>query len=327
MIAYIYGQDNVLSVHVNGQNFTIHDSHPNFKSIQSAILNNQEQRLLELINLKETIVKRSSSKIQLKNSQLYYEDRCLDDVLTERAIDIIKNGHDLVLFEKFLDNLFQNPSNNSVTQLYKFLEKKCLPLTDDGCFLAYKCVTSDFKDKYTGTIDNSIGSKPLMLRNLVSDDSSKGCEPGLHCGALDYSGPDGYYYKQGDKVVIVKVNPANVVSVPKDCSYSKVRVTTYEVIAEYKSELNKPLYCYNEELVCEPKAEENVDMSTLVTDFEDIWVGDTITFIYHEKARKLLVTDIDDYNEMITGLINDSEKDYKSFLFSKMKNIKYVDET
>ena len=45
-----------------------------------------------------------------------------------------------------------------------------------------------------------------------------------------------------DKIVIVKINPKDVVSVPNDCNCEKLRTCRYEVVGEYQGELLKPLY-------------------------------------------------------------------------------------
>ena len=50
---------------------------------------------------------------------------------------------------KLFENLMKNISYQTRTQLYDFLEHKNLPITEDGCFLAYKAVNSDYKDKYS----------------------------------------------------------------------------------------------------------------------------------------------------------------------------------
>ena len=42
--------------------------------------------------------------------------------------------------------------------------------------------------------------------------------------------------------MIVKIDPADVVSVPSDCNYEKLRTCRYEVVGEYQGELLKPLY-------------------------------------------------------------------------------------
>ena len=57
-------------------------------------------------------------------------------------------------------------------------------------------------------------------------------------GAIDYVKSYGY---AGDKVVICKVDPANVVSVPLDSEHQKVRCSGYEVVAEYNGDLLPPV--------------------------------------------------------------------------------------
>jgi hypothetical protein len=128
-----------------------------------------------------------------------------------------------------------------VQELYTFLEHKNLPITEDGCFLAYKAVTSDYKDKWTQQIDNSVGETVSMQRRKVNDDCGMGCSDGLHCGALEYV--EGYRSEHsGDRVVIVKVNPKDVVSVPTDCECQKVRTCEYQVIADYEGPLESLLH-------------------------------------------------------------------------------------
>ena len=94
-------------------------------------------------------------------------------------------------------------------------------------------------DKYTGTISNAIGTIVEVSRGSVDDNRSNECSKGLHCGALDYV----YSYGNGDdRIVIVKVNPADAVSVPKDHTYQKLRTCRYEVVSEFVGELKSPLY-------------------------------------------------------------------------------------
>ena len=83
-----------------------------------------------------------------------------------------------------------------------------------------------------------------MTRSKVDDDRARGCSNGLHAGALNYVAGYGSL-ENGDKIVIVKINPADVVSVPSDCNCEKLRTCRYEVVGEYQGELLKPLYSAN----------------------------------------------------------------------------------
>jgi hypothetical protein len=94
-----------------------------------------------------------------------------------------------------------------------------------------------------------------MTRAKVDDNRSVGCSQGLHAGALNYVAGYGSL-DAGDKIVIVKINPKDVVSVPNDCNCEKLRTCRYEVVAEYKDDWrskidrgesgwNSPLYSSN----------------------------------------------------------------------------------
>jgi hypothetical protein len=63
--------------------------------------------------------------------------------------------------------------------------------------------------------------------------------PLVHVGSLEYvrGFACGYGTEGGDRIVIVKVNPADVVSVPYDCQNQKVRTCKYEVLREYTGPL------------------------------------------------------------------------------------------
>ena len=118
---------------------------------------------------------------------------------------------------QFWNNLKSNPSFNSRQQLYKFLEHNGHPLTQDGCFIAYRGVTEDFKDCRTGTFDNKVGSICEMPRQSVDDNPNNTCSKGLHVACFNYA--KGF----GPRLIEVKVNPRDVVCVPTDYKGTKMR--------------------------------------------------------------------------------------------------------
>jgi hypothetical protein len=130
-----------------------------------------------------------------------------------------------------------------VNELYDFLAHWGLPVTPDGCFLAYKRVTDDYKDFYTRKVDNRVGAKPSMPRNRVDDNREEGCSKGFHAGAIAYVKD---FNPNMGHIMIVKINPKNAVSVPKDCSCTKLRICEYEVVGEYQRDLvDSPVYLSN----------------------------------------------------------------------------------
>ena len=62
----------------------------------------------------------------------------------------------------------------------------------------------------------------------IDDDARVACSHGLHVG----SSLTPWTFARG-KVVIVKVNPKDVVSVPHDCNCQKLRTCAYTAVAEH----------------------------------------------------------------------------------------------
>ena len=178
------------------------------------------------------------------NGQVTYEGEIVHGSISKRILEFMSKGLPFQPLVNFLNNLMENPSMQSQKELYDFLEHEHLPITDDGHFLAYKAVRSDYKDKYKGVFDNSVGNVVKMQRAKVDDDRARSCSDGLHAGALNYVAGYGSV-EAGDKIVIVKINPRDVVSVPSDCNCEKLRTCRYEVVGEYQGELLKPLYSAN----------------------------------------------------------------------------------
>lgn len=127
-----------------------------------------------------------------------------------------------------------------------------MPITYDGCFLAYKSVRNDYKDLYSGTFDNSVGSVCSIPRNKVNANRDEGCGAGLHVGAFDYAksygginvDEDGFGGDNdgGNHLMICKVNPRDVVSVPTDSKFQKLRTCRYEVVSKFDSVFDKVIH-------------------------------------------------------------------------------------
>lgn len=185
-------------------------------------------------------------------------------VIVNRILKFMRSNLPYKPLIKFLERIQNNPSKRSVDELYAFLEHKNLPITPEGKFLAYKAIRYDWTDKYTGKFSNTIGSVLQMPRNKVDDDANRGCSYGFHCGALDYVKWYGSVESGDDRCVIVEVDPADVVSVPHDHNYSKVRTSKYKVIAEYKGPLPDTLSTNDEDNELEEYDEDDVIV------FEDV---------------------------------------------------------
>ena len=82
-----------------------------------------------------------------------------------------------------------------------------------------------------------------MNRRRVSDNCNEGCASGLHVGTYEYAND---WAGSGGVVLLVKFDPADIVSVPTDCAYSKMRVSKYTVVAIAREQLEEEVYMEDE---------------------------------------------------------------------------------
>lgn len=184
----------------------------------------------------------------------------LPDVLAMRIIRYIDQGVDASRLKNFVSKLVMNPSRTAINELILFLESGDFTLTEDGDFLAYKAVRHDYKDCRTGKNDNSVGKTVSMQRMEVDDVRDRTCSYGLHFCSFGYIGS----FMSGDnRLMLVKINPMNVVSIPSDYSNTKGRCCEYEVVADVTEEYHKQRACflekYNDEFGEEWEGPEDKD--------------------------------------------------------------------
>ena len=297
--ASIVTQEGAINVVIDGESYVVDNSHPNYLQIKDAFVNKDAETFLDFYDVNQGMTKYVGSihegttegSVTFQNGEMSYGDTKLDNVVVERTVDLMREGFPFRHMMCFLDNLMSNPSKRSVDQLYSFLEHRSLPITEDGCFLAYKTVRSNYFDKYTGTIDNSIGNVVEVLRNTVDDNPDAHCSSGLHVGTLGYAGPGGWYNSQGDNVVIVKINPRDAVSVPSDHEFSKLRVCKYEVMSDYKKDLNNAVYDTSDEdfsdndyfFEDEDRFEDHDVFADVSVSAYDLNIGEEIVCLYENK--------------------------------------------
>lgn len=248
--------ENNISIYLNGVLYPpVNKTHVNFEKIKTAIKDKNWSVVPQLIDISTTVRKYLSknNNVKLENGVIYYKEKPLHNLITKRVLTLIEEGFEFIPLLNFIENLHQNPSYRAVNELYSFLEHFALPITEDGYFLAYKAVRNNYKDIYSGTFDNSVGKTPTVDRNTVDEDKNRHCSSGLHVGAISYVKQYGHFGSgridpNGNRLMIVKVNPADAVCVPGDHNCTKLRVSKYEVIGEIfnvEDILKKAVYTSN----------------------------------------------------------------------------------
>ena len=235
MLPHIFNGNGTISIMIDGKMKPVDTAHRNYDAIKNAIIACQWDIIPNLINIKEQVESAIQSsatagKVTIENGEVFYNNKAIHNSLTERIIDMARQGFDIGYMVKFLENLMKNPSFRAVNELYGFLESGSIPITENGTFLAYKKIRNDWTDIHSGTFDNSIGAVCEMPRNMVDEDSSRTCSAGLHVCSYDYLAH--FSRDNDDRVVICEINPADVVSIPADYNNTKMRVCKYTVIGE-----------------------------------------------------------------------------------------------
>lgn len=228
-----------ITVVVGGKPMTMRSEGKNFAVALDAIKREDWAALYGLMQPERAIKALSHEGLNVENGVVTFKGEPVHNVVVSKILALIEAGLDAMPSIKFLRKLLENPSRRSVEELYRFLEYKNLPLTENGNFLAYKGVKSDFYDCHSGKFRNKIGDVLEMPRNKVDDDANRGCSYGFHAGTLEYA--SGFKPSNGH-LMIVEINPKDVVSIPHDCSCQKLRTARYKVVAEYTEELTAPVY-------------------------------------------------------------------------------------
>jgi hypothetical protein len=251
-IPYVIKTNGSVTLYLNGECLTVATDHPNYNKIIESIKAGDFSNIDNLVNIAKAIASFTyGQSVSVVNGEIFYNGFAIHNTLTTRILKMMTDGFKFDHMVKFLDNLMQNPSKRAVDETYWFLENYGLPITDDGCFLAYKAVRSNYTDIYSGKFFNGIGGVVSMPRNMVDDNYGIDCSNGLHVGALDYVVQYGHFKKGeapaagGNRLLIVKVNPKDVVSVPKYEGHTKMRVCEYTVASEINDvikELDKVVY-------------------------------------------------------------------------------------
>ena len=306
-LAYNLSEDSI-TIFWEGKPYSVRSDNANFQALRRAIFEARYDDVGELLDIKSAVEDFVDGQVEVKDEVVYFRGNRLHGVVVDKLMDMLRAGmKDSAPITNYISRLMENPSSNSVEELYTFLGYKSLPITPEGKVLGYKGVQEDYWSN-TGNADtivvqgktnerhqilNEVGATIEVQRRCVDDNKDNHCSFGLHIGSYDYasgwSGCDG-------KLLLVEFDPQDAVSVPTDCSFQKLRVSKYKVVADLtdsKQELNKVVYQPNKPIYGsnEDDVEDDVDY---VEDYEDEDWDETDTsklFIRNYIENKLISGD------------------------------------
>lgn len=233
-----------ISVFVPGHDPQVaHSSHPNFDAILDGVLSG-DVRVIELFDVAQAAAnrfERITERITTANGNLYFDGVEIHNTLATQVTRFMKDGvEDWIPLVKFFEHVQNNPNDHSRSQLFDWLDRRDFTITQDGMIVGYKGVAKNGNGEFVsvhsgqaivngvvhkGQIPNPIGAVIEMPRDQVVHDPSKGCHRGLHVGTYDFAKS----YAHG-AMLEVHVNPRDVVSVPTDSDWAKVRTCRYRVV-------------------------------------------------------------------------------------------------
>jgi hypothetical protein len=224
--AYGITDKNVTVNFDDGQTHIMPRTDPLADKLIQALREGRQDEIPEMVSKAKRIEKYGQGNFKVQDGRIHINGIPVPQVLSAKIIKFQEEGLPHEPLVKFAENLQKNPSFRAVNELFQFLEKNDHPITDNGCFIAYKKVREDFLDVHSGTFDNSPGNVVEMSRNQVNEDSTQTCSAGLHVANFDYA--SNFY--SGGNMLEVEVNPADVVSIPVDYNQAKMRVCKYLVL-------------------------------------------------------------------------------------------------
>lgn len=238
VLSYVITDESVtLYVSDNGNFYpvAVPEDDPSYPKVVAALKTGDTLEALRVADKAKVVEEwATDTNVSIENGVVSLNGMKINNALTRRIVKMAQENLPTKPLELFLENLIENPSNQSVRELFMFLESNELPITEDGHFLAYKAVSGNYKDMHSNTFDNSVGSVCSMPRNHVNDNRDVTCSYGLHFASLPYVRSFG-----GAHIMVLKINPKDVVSIPNDYNNQKGRCCEYKVIGEATHEVRE----------------------------------------------------------------------------------------
>lgn len=274
-----------LTAFFNGKLYVAERTHASWPQLKSAVVTADENtdltalaRLFDPGLAVQDYFNKVSERVSVANGHVFFDGEEINDGLSNHIIRLMNEGDQAAAqgLINFMENIMTNPNDHSRTQLFDWLSKRDFTITPKGTFLAYKGVRPRRGDDtgtypyesistgraivdgkaYSGAIPNGVGAVVEMPRGEVAHDPDVACHTGLHAGNFRYAN------SFGQVLLIVEINPRDVVSVPHDSNSEKIRCCRYVVKEVREREFDTAYYAGYDE-------DEDYDLDVDYADEED----------------------------------------------------------
>lgn len=237
-VPYCITDDGIMVV-IRNQPKLVSATNVNYQMLKLALMRDVHdvEQIEDLVDVRKFIAKKSFGAVEVSDTEVRWYGKKINNFTTDRLLEMLRGNYDLTPIGNFLGKVMENPSEVAQNELYLWLESGHQPLTPDGNVLAFKRVRPDYTDIHSGTFNNSVGAViPRMKREDVDPDRYNTCSYGYHFCSFGYLPYFSSYSGQNDHIIIVEVNPADIVAIPADYSNQKGRATFYRIVGEVSLE-------------------------------------------------------------------------------------------
>lgn len=264
----------------DGESETIPESHVSFKAIIEKLISGKanDEDIRDLTGVLKTVARKMSAlseRVSVDGKSVYFDGDPLRGEIGDLIKKMFEEGRalDFKPLVNFLEKAATNPSLKSIDDLYRWITNGDLVIDPEGDIVAYKGVHIDDEgvsisihagkafvngEEVVGHIPNKPGTVISMARSEVNDNEFAHCSYGLHAGTYEYANSFRRWGgANGSRLILVKINPRDVVSVPNDHSSAKMRVSRYTVLSEIEERLVEAVY--QPELPIDEDPEEDFD--------------------------------------------------------------------
>lgn len=230
--------------------FTVTHEDPNFllyyEKAVSAMAEGEDLTMQDIRDTKAIItpLEELSDRVSVNDDVITFDGEPVHDALARTVHRYWREQRPYGGLLRFMERLSCNPHPHSQEHLWQWVSDRNLEVDKQGFFIAYKGVRNDLTSISSGwanvddvlvegNIPNEEGTVISMPRSEVEHDPAVGCSFGLHVGTESYARSFGH-----GTVVVCRVDPKDVVSVPTDCGFEKMRVCRYEVVDVWEPQVD-----------------------------------------------------------------------------------------
>lgn len=233
--------DKTITIVVDRQVHTVQRSAANADALIAELAKGEFadlETIKAMASVKNYIVYLSQGRISLTDAGIQFMGELVNSYMTERIMRHHAEGVDVAPMLAFMDRVMNHPILGIQQDIYKWCEKGDMPFTAEGHIIAYKKVDMNWRSYHAspdGThLYHPIGGYVEMERSAVDPRRDYTCSTGLHFCSYDYL--NAYQGKNTGRILILSIDPQDIIAIPTDYNQTKGRACRYRIIGELAQE-------------------------------------------------------------------------------------------